>query len=153
MVEVIVGPFVGAMAMFEQLTSEITKKIITHMQMLQPIKSYNKFFKCSSFGAVKKANHNFYKCWKLTIIVDDSCDVDTTAISGSFHPAIVYYTTTGIKKALDDGYFSIAVIGHILDSVAAVGKSADTFGPCVVGKLNTADCLVLHVYVPKVKSF
>lgn len=123
------------------------------MQMLRPIRLYNKFFKCSSFAAVKKANHNFYKCWKLTIIVVDSSDVDTAAITGSFHPAIVYYTTSGIEKALDDGYFFIAVIGHILDSVAAVGKSADTFVPCVVGKLNTADCLVLHVYVPKVKSF
>lgn len=75
------------------------------------------------------------------------------AISGSLHPAIVYYTTSWIEKTLDCGYVSIAVISHILDCVAAVWKSTDTFGPCVVDKLNAADCLVLHVYVPEVNSF
>lgn len=91
--------------------------------------------------------------WKLTKIVVDSSDVDTTAISGSLHPAVAYYTTSWIEKTLDCGYVSIAVISHILDCEAAVWKSTDTFGPCVVGKLNAADCLVLHVYVPKINSF
>lgn len=106
----------------------------------------------TSFGALKKQNTNLIH-WKVTNIVVDSSDVDTTAISGSLHPAIVYYTTSGIEKALDVGYFFITVIRHILDSIAAVGKSTNTFGPGVFVKLNTADCLVLHVYVPKVNSF
>lgn len=89
----------------------------------------------------------------LTKIVVDSGDVDTTAISGSLHPAVAYYTTSWIEKTLDCGYVSIAVISHILDCVAAVWKSTETFGPCVVGKLNGADCLVLYVNVPKVNSF
>lgn len=91
--------------------------------------------------------------WKLTKFVVDSGDVDMAAISGSLHPAIVYYTTSWIEKTLDCGYVSIAVISHIMDCVAAVWKSTDTFGPCVVDKLNAADCLVLHVYVPKINSF